>query len=63
MQDEERRPLAGYTLAEATELIGDEADRGYAGRSGASVAALKGRPVRLKTALKDADLYSYRFGA
>jgi hypothetical protein len=62
MQDEEGRPLAGYTLSEGEELIGDETGRTYAWTSGARVAALRGKTVRLKAALKDADLYSYRFG-
>jgi hypothetical protein len=30
-------------------------------KSGSSVAALSGKPVRLRFVMKDADLYSIRF--
>jgi hypothetical protein len=31
--------------------------------NGADVAALEGRPVRLRFVLSDADLYSFHFGS
>ena len=60
-QDEAGRPLAGYLLADARESIGDEIAGAAAWKSGPSVAALMGKPVRLRFVLKDADLFAYRF--
>ena len=61
IQDEDGRPLEGYTLADSTEHFGDAPERVVTWKSGADVSALSGRPVRLRFALKDADLYSLRF--
>lgn len=61
IQDEAGQPLAGYSLADARESIGDEIVGGAIWKAGPSVAALAGKPVRLKFALKDADLFAYRF--
>ncbi|MBK9168003.1 MAG: hypothetical protein IPM24_11120 [Bryobacterales bacterium] len=56
MQDQDGRPLPGLALSEAPEAIGDEVARVYR-----DVGALRGKPVRLRFVLKDADLYSFRF--
>jgi len=61
IQDASGAPLPGFTLEESVELVGDETGRVYAWKSGASAAQLAGRPVRLRFAMKDADLYSFRF--
>mgnify|MGYP001020458087 CR=1 FL=1 len=63
IQDPAGRPLPGFRLEDATELIGDEAARPYAWQSGPSLASLTSKEVRLRFFLKDADLYSYRFAA
>jgi hypothetical protein len=55
------RPLAGFALADANELFGDEITGTYSWKSGGDVSSLAGRPVRLRFVLKDADVYSYRF--
>jgi len=62
MQDAEGRAIPGFSLDEADEIVGDEIARTvtWAGRS--DVSALAGRPVRLRFALKDADLYAIQFG-
>lgn len=61
LQDEVGRTLPGYSLAESREIIGDQIARVVAWNQGTSVAALADRPVRLRVALKDADLFSFRF--
>lgn len=53
--------VPGFTLADATELFGDELDRTYTWKSGTDVSALAGKPVQLRFVMKDADLYSFRF--
>ncbi len=61
LQDAAGHPLPGHSLADAKELIGDEIGRVYAWKSGESVAALKGQPVRIRFVLKDADIYAFQF--
>lgn len=52
----------GFGLADARELIGDEIARAAQWAHGTDVGRLQGRPVRLRFHLKDADVYSFRFG-
>ena len=61
IQDAEGNPLPGYSLADATELIGDSIERVADWKSGRDVSRFAGRPVKLRFALRDADLYSLRF--
>ena len=61
LQDTTGRPLPGYSLADAPELIGDEIGRSYAWKGGESVATHQGQPVRLRFVMKDADLYAFQF--
>jgi hypothetical protein len=63
LQDVDGHPLPGYTLDEALTLFGDEIERTYSWKSGSDLAALAGRPVRLRVVLQDADLFSLRFAA
>jgi len=62
IQDLEGDPFAGFSLAEAKELYGDEIAEAYSWRSGSDVSSVAGKPMRLLFIMKDADLYSYRFG-
>ena len=52
---------SGAKLAESAELIGDEIDRPVRWQGGANLSAWAGKPVRLRVALKDADLYAIQF--
>ncbi|MBI4340532.1 MAG: hypothetical protein HY680_11365, partial [Chloroflexi bacterium] len=61
IQDADGRPIPGYALEEGSELYGDEIEGVVPWRDGPDVSALAGRPVRLRFALKDADLYALRF--
>jgi len=61
VQDEQGQPVPGFTLDESQELFGDEVEGAIAWTGGASLAALAGRPVRLRFVMKDADLYAFRF--
>ena len=61
VQDENGRALPGFALADCPEVFGDEIEYGLRWTSGADLKTLEGRPVRLRFALKDADLYSMRF--
>ncbi|MFN7926105.1 MAG: hypothetical protein U0Q16_38765 [Bryobacteraceae bacterium] len=61
IQDAAGAPIPGFAMADAREMIGDLVDRAVSWKQGASVSALAGKTVRLRFALKDADLYSLRF--
>ena len=61
IQDPDGRPVPGHSLEDADEIIGDEIERVVSWQGGTDVAALVGKPVRLRFAMKDADLFSIRF--
>ena len=61
LQDETGRVLTGYSLEDSREIIGDEISRVVSWSGGTSVADLAGKTVRLRVAMKDADLFSLCF--
>ena len=61
LQDETGEPIDGFSLADCVPLNGDEIEHAVRWQTGADVQALADRPIRLRFALKDADLYSFRF--
>ena len=60
IQDVDGQPCEGFSLADCNELIGNELDR-VVRFAGGELAAMAGRPVRLRFVLRDADLFSLRF--
>ena len=63
IQDVDGNPLEGYALGDCTEFYGDTIAHTMEWKGGSDVSALAGKPVRLRFALHDADLYSLRFVA
>lgn len=63
LQDVSGKPLPGFTLADASELNGDEIGCNCSRRAGAGVASVKGQAIRLRFVLKDADVYAFQFRA
>ncbi|HEY3840236.1 MAG TPA: hypothetical protein VGL72_26870 [Bryobacteraceae bacterium] len=63
LQDASGTAATGFTLADSRELIGDEIARVYDWKNVRDLSAYRGKPVRLRFQLKDADLFSYRFVA
>lgn len=61
IQDAEGKPLPGFALADASELIGDSIERVASWNTSTDVSKLAGRPVKLRFVMKDADLYSLQF--
>ncbi|MBN8733429.1 MAG: hypothetical protein J0L64_23040, partial [Acidobacteria bacterium] len=59
--DESGKPIPGFTLTEARELIGDQIARTYEWSNTSDLSTLANRPVRLRFHLKDADVYSWQF--
>ncbi|MCF7687786.1 MAG: hypothetical protein K9M98_08010 [Cephaloticoccus sp.] len=61
IQDETGTAYPGCSLAECDPLFGDTVDRTVSWQGNPNVAALTGKPVRLRFVLRDADLFAYRF--
>ncbi|MDQ3625045.1 MAG: twin-arginine translocation signal domain-containing protein [Verrucomicrobiota bacterium] len=61
MQDAAGQPVPGFALGECEPLFGDSLQRAVTWKNGADLRTLGGKPVRLRFAIKDADLYSLRF--
>lgn len=61
IQDEAGVPVRGYGVHDMEPVYGDTVDGVVRWRQRADVAALRGRPVRLRFELGDADLFALRF--
>jgi len=60
IQDENGAPIEGYSLQDGPEIYGDEIDH-LVKWTNNSVRPLVGKPVRLRFALKDADVFAFGF--
>ena len=60
IQGPDGQALPGFSLADCEEVFGDELARTVSWGDG-ELGKLAGRPVRLRFALRDADLFSFRF--
>ena len=61
IQDAGGEPVEGFSLADCPEQFGDALDHVVIWRNEADLSSLRGKPVRLRFVLKDADLYSLQF--
>ncbi|MBN8246401.1 MAG: prolyl oligopeptidase family serine peptidase [Verrucomicrobia bacterium] len=61
VQEADGTSIPGFSLAESPEWIGDDIERTAHWKSGRSLESLRGRPLRLRVAMRDADLYSLQF--
>lgn len=61
IQDENGKPIPGYTMEESQTLIGNEIARIVSWNGNKNVKELASKPVHLRIYMKDADLYSLRF--
>lgn len=62
VQDAGGQAMPGFSLEDSPEIFGDRIDGPVAWNGGAELGELAGKPIRLRVVLKDADLYSFRFG-
>jgi len=60
--DADGRPLPGFGLNDAIPVIGNDIAKVVRWTGGSDVSALRGRPVRLRFHMLDADLFAFRFG-
>lgn len=61
IEDAQENALPGFGFAECPEIYGDSIERVVTWNGGRAVSDLAGRPVRLRFALRDADLYAFGF--
>ena len=61
IQDANGKSLRGFALADSEDHFGDSIKRTVVWKSVTDVSTLAGKPVRLRFALKDADLYALKF--
>mgnify|MGYP000238802609 CR=1 FL=1 len=61
IQDAEGKPLKDRTLADCPEIFGDTLEHIVTWNNGSDLGPLAGTPVRLRIALRDADLFALRF--
>jgi len=61
IQDEQGRPLPGFTLKDSRVIYGDDIARIAKWQDTTDVGPLAGRTVRLRFVMNEADLYSLRF--
>lgn len=63
IRDADDAPIRGFTLEECDRIhTCNEIDRVVTWKRSADVSSLAGRPVRLRFAVRDADLYAFQFG-
>lgn len=59
--DEEDRGIDGFRVDDCDEIFGDELERVVTWKGSSDLETLRGKVVRLEFALRDADLWSFRF--
>jgi hypothetical protein len=63
LQTPEGQAIPGYTLEECPHIVGDSVERNVAWAMTSDLTPLRGRAVRVRFVLKDADIYSLRISA
>ena len=61
VQDESGAPIEGLSLDDCDLVYGDELQRPVTWGGSSDVSSLAGKPIRLRFAMSDADLYALRF--
>jgi len=62
IQNLDGSPVDGFALENCHELFGDTIDRVVLWKGGSDVSQMNGNPIRIRFELRDADLYSFKFG-
>lgn len=61
IQNADGTPVPGFHLSDCDEIVGDEIERVVQWKGHPDLAELAGRPVRLRFAMREADLFSFQF--
>ena len=62
IRDANGAPVPGFALKDCVETYGDGIELAMKWKGGDNLSALAGKPITLNFELKDADIYSFRFG-
>ena len=63
LQDANGQPHPGFALADCKSLVGDSIEQSVNWAKGSDVSSLVGKPVRLRFAMQEADLFALQFRA
>ena len=63
LQQQDGRPISGFSLEDCPPIFGDKIDAAVHWKERAEVSSLAGRPVRLRIRLRDAHLFAFRFAS
>ncbi|WP_145172695.1 hypothetical protein [Gimesia aquarii] len=61
LQDDNGKPISGFTLDDCEPIYGDHIARTVKWKNGIDVSSLKGKPIKIHFVMEDADLYSLKF--
>ena len=61
IQDEQGKAIEHFGLADCAEMRGDDIEHIVGWKDGCDLGDLSGRPVRLRFAVQDGDVYSFQF--
>jgi len=61
IQDAKGKPMAGFNLSDAEELIGDRISQRVEWKNNPDLSKLAGKTVRIRFSMLEADLFSFRF--
>jgi hypothetical protein len=61
LQDQDGRPLPGFSLEDCPPVFGDAVDRRITWNNNPDLSELAGKTVRLRFEIKDGDIYSFQF--
>jgi hypothetical protein len=61
IQDDQGKPIDGFSEKESIYIIGDEIDRVVRWKAGSNVRVLEGRAIKLRLSMIESDLFSIRF--
>ena len=61
LQDEDGKPLAGYTLADCDAVNGNYIRHTVSWNGRSDLSALAGKPVRMRVEMRSTKLYAFQF--
>ena len=61
IQDRNGRAIEGFELTNSVELFGDSVSQKVTWAGNPNLSKIEGKPIKLKFAMKDADLFSFKF--
>jgi hypothetical protein len=63
IEDAKEQAVLGFGFSDCPGIYGDDIELAVRWRGGGDIGTLAGRPIRVRFALRDADLYAFGFGA